>query len=80
MTFKKHTITAKILRNYTHDPDPNGYSLINSKDKALFEKIENIVMELPPSENDWDIRKLWISIPRGSIDDFSSFEYYRMKV
>lgn len=77
MPFKKHTITARILRNYIHDPDPNGYSLINSKDKALFEKIENIVMELPPSENDWDIRKLWISIPRGSIDDFSSFEYYR---
>jgi len=26
MTFKKHTIAARILRNYIHDPDPNGYS------------------------------------------------------
>ena len=58
-------MTAPLLRRYVEDKALNGYYLTEKEDVELFEQIESIIRELPPSEKDLDYRRLWISIPRG---------------
>ena len=71
---KEHRMTAPLLKWYTDDRELNGYYLEDEKDLKLFEKIESIFRELPPSDDQLDYRCLWISIPRGPIEDFGDFD------
>lgn len=74
---KEHRMTAPLLKWYTDDRELNGYYLEDEKDLKLFEKIESIFRELPPSDDQLDYRCLWISIPRGPIEDFGDFEDFK---
>ena len=67
-------MTAPLLRRYVEDKALNGYYLTEKEDVELFEQIESIIRELPPSEKDLDYRRLWISIPRGPIEDYGNFD------
>ena len=71
---KGKRMTAPLLRRFVkEDRALNGYYLTEKKDIELFQRIEGIVRELPPCENDRDYRRFWISIPRGPIEDFGDF-------
>ena len=67
-------MTAPLLRRYVEDKALNGYYLTEKEDVELFEQIESIIRELPPSEKNLDYRRLWISIPRGPIEDYGNFD------
>ena len=70
-------MTSEALRRYANDDEMNGYYLVDEGDIELFNQIEDILRELPPSEKDLDCRRLWISIPRGPIEDFGDYEDYK---
>ena len=68
-------MTAPLLKRYVDRiNEPNGFYLEDEEDIELFKKIESIVRELPPNGDDCDSRRLWISIPRGPIEDFGEFD------
>lgn len=67
-------MTAPLLRRIVEDRELNGYYLVKKEDIELFEQIESIVRELPPSENNLDYRRIWINIPRGPIEDYGVFD------
>lgn len=74
---KEKLMTARLLKSYAEERNPNGYYLTEEEDIKLFEQIEQIIRELPPSEKDMDYRRLWLSIPRGPIEDFGNFDDYK---
>ena len=67
-------MTAPLLRRLVkEDNTPNGYYLAEKKDKELFEQVEKTIRELPPNDERLDFRRIWISIPRGPIEDFGDY-------
>lgn len=70
-------MTASLLKYLTKNRMHDEYCLKDPGDIELFEEIERIVRELPSSEKDRDVRTLWISIPRGPIEDFGDYEDYK---
>ena len=70
-------MTASLLKYLTKNRMHDEYCLKDPGDIELFEEIERIVRELPSSEKNLDVRTLWISIPRGPIEDFGDYEDYK---